>query len=372
MSPRRSRKSWRDLPVNKEQFREFLGQPSLTIVEAMEKIDKNAGGILFIEAEDGRLAGCITDGDIRRWIMKGGALSAPVAQAMNRNPKTLFLGERSRANSLMQSGGIRALPLLDQAGKVADIVFLCHGETPDDAAPKKDLSDTPVVIMAGGKGTRLYPYTKILPKPLIPIGDTPIMERILNTFVAYGIDAFYMTVNYKKGMIKSYFSDLQPAYTIHYVEEDRPLGTGGSIKLIEEKFDKPIFVANCDSLIRADYSDIYAYHVQSGNRITMVCALKNMTVPYGVVHSGENGVVCSMEEKPKLSYFINTGMYVIDPETIESIPDSTMFHMTDLVETMLQNGEKVGMYPVSEDSFLDMGEFSEMKRMEEKLKIVSE
>jgi len=172
-------------------------------------------------------------------------------------------------------------------------------------------------------------------------------------------------------MIKSYFSDLNPEYVIDYVEEIKPLGTGGSIKLIHDNFDKPIFVTNCDALILVDYGDVYHYHIQSGNEITMVSALKNITVPYGVLHSGKNGELISMEEKPKLSYFINTGMYVINPETIELIPDDTLFHMTHLVETVMEKGGKVGIYPVSENSFLDMGEFSEMKRMEEKLNIVS-
>ena len=173
-------------------------------------------------------------------------------------------------------------------------------------------------------------------------------------------------------MLRSYFNDLNPDYEVEFVEEDKPLGTGGSIKLIEEKFDKPLFVTNCDALIRADYADIYDYHVTNGNDITMVSALKNITVPYGVVNSGEYGEILSMEEKPTMSYFINTGMYVINPGTIDMIPDDTMFHMTHLVEKVMKNGGKVGTYPVSEDSFLDMGEFEEMKRMEQKLNIISD
>lgn len=172
-------------------------------------------------------------------------------------------------------------------------------------------------------------------------------------------------------MIKSYFSDLQPDYRIKYVEETMPLGTGGSLKLIEDKFEQPLFVTNCDALILADYSEIYDYHSKTGNIITIVSALKNITIPYGVLKSEENGKVIGMEEKPKLSYFINTGMYIINPEIIGKIPDNTMFHMTHLVEKVMQEGGRVGMYPISEDSFLDMGEFDEMRRMEEKLNIVS-
>lgn len=358
--------------MNKERLSTFCGKESLSIVDAMELIDKNAKGILFIIDGEGKLKGALTDGDIRRWILKTGDLESSVTLAMQSTPKYLFAEEISKAEAYMKKEVITALPIINRKMKVIDVVILSEMCDNTYIKPKKDLSDVPVVVMAGGQGTRLYPYTKILPKPLIPIGDTPIVERIMNCFVEYGINDFYMTVNYKKGMIKSYFSDLNPSYRLNYVEETKPLGTGGSIKLINRKFDKPLFVTNCDALILADYGDLYSYHLNSGNDITMVSALKNIQVPYGVLRSGENGELLNMEEKPKLSYFINTGMYVINPETIELIPDGVMFHMTHLVEKVMQNGGKVGMYPVSEDSFLDMGEFEEMKRMEKLLKIENE
>ena len=358
--------------MSKEQLEKFIGTTTMTIVDAMGKIDANAKGILFLADEQGVLGGCITDGDIRRWLIKAGDLKASVEHAMMTAPKFLYEEERQEAEHLMKKKHITAVPILNGKKQVVDVVFLSEDKLVEAAKEKKNLCGVPVVVMAGGKGTRLYPYTKILPKPLIPIGETPIVERIINAYTEYGIDKFYMTVNYKKGMIRSYFADIEPEYELVYVEEDKPLGTGGSIKLIEDKFDKPLFITNCDALILADYGDIYDFHIKSGNDITMVSALKNITVPYGVLHSGDNGTLVSMEEKPKLSYFINTGMYVINPETIELIPDDTMYHMTHLVEEVMKRGGKVGTYPISEDSFLDMGEFDEMRRMEEKLHIVAE
>lgn len=358
--------------MSKEILSAYIGENTINVVDAMGKIDSNSSGLLFITDGKGILVGCITDGDIRRWILKAGELTASVSEVMNKQPKTLKVEEREMAYSFMHDNYITAVPIIDKDGYILDIAFVNDENLDNDRNKKENLSGIPVVVMAGGKGTRLYPFTKILPKPLIPIGETPIVERIINCFTEYGIDKFYMTVNYKKGMIRSYFNDLEPAYSIKYVEEDKPLGTGGSIKLITDKFDRPLFVTNCDALILADYADIYDYHVKSGNAITMVSALKNITVPYGVVHSGENGELVEMEEKPKLSYFINTGMYVINPETIELIPSDMMFHMTHLVEKVKKKGGKVGTYPISEDSFLDMGEFDEMKRMEQKLNIISE
>lgn len=358
--------------MNKEQLTRFLGLGTLNIVEVMEKIDTNAHGILFIVNEKDKLQGTITDGDVRRWIIKSGDLTVKASEIMNKNPKTIYRKEVKDAQAYMKKTRIKALPVLDSREKVVDIILDTEEVAEVTNCDTKTLQQVPVVIMAGGKGTRLYPYTKILPKPLIPIGDIPIMERIIGKFLDYGVADFYATVNYKKSMIKSYFADLAVDYTIHYVEEDKPLGTAGSLCLIKESFDKPFIVTNCDILIHADYADIYKYHIESGNELTIVSALKNIVVPYGVIHSKENGTITSMEEKPKLSYFVNTGMYILNPDLLKEIPFDTFFHMTDLTDVLLKERKKVGMYPISEDSFLDMGEFEEMHRMEKKLNLKSE
>ncbi len=355
-----------------DKLYQFIGNCRLTIVEAMELIDKNAKGILFIVDDQDKLFGCLTDGDIRRWLIGTGELTANITEAITRNPLSLKENEIDVAVELMKNRKIMAIPVLTSEGKISDIIFLSDFEKSYKLNYKPSLERVPVVIMAGGKGTRLYPYTKILPKPLIPIGDTPIVERIMNYYTEYGINEFYMTVNYRKEMIRSYFSDGEFPFTVKYVEETIPLGTGGSLKLIDEKLDRPLFVINCDALILADYDKIYDFHMKNGNAITMVAAVKNIQIPYGVLHTKENGELVGMEEKPKLSHMINTGMYVINPDVIDLMPDGCMFHMTHLVDKVRADGQKVGVYPVSEDSFLDMGEFNEMRRMEEKLNIMKD
>lgn len=350
----------------------FQCDENATIVDAMELIDSNRSGTLFIINAEKTLVGAVTDGDIRRWILKAGDLKEPVSNIMNISPKYLFEGQESQAESLMRANFVRVIPILDSTMRIVDVINSEDKVVDIDSSSSYSLADIPVVIMAGGEGTRLYPYTKILPKPLIPIGDTPIVERIINQFTEYRISKFFMTVNYKKGMIKTYFGDLKKDYVIKYVDEDIPLGTAGSIKLIKEQLDCPLFVTNCDTLIMTDYKALYKHHIEAQNDITVVTALKKMIIPYGVIHTGVDGCIDHLDEKPKLSYFVNTGMYVINPEIITIIPKDTMFHMTDLIEKVIGNGGRVGAFPISEDSFLDMGEFGELKRMEEKLNIVSD
>lgn len=353
--------------VNKEQIEKFMANEHMKLVEAMQKIDDNSRGILFVVNQKLHLCGALTDGDIRRWLLNTGVLDVEIVSVMNHNPKFLYRGNGiGNEKAFMTDNAINAIPLVDEQMQIVDIA-LQDNVTERNTIKSKVLAEASVIVMAGGKGTRLYPYTKILPKPLIPIGDIPIVERIINSFHDFGIVDFLMTVNYRKNMIRSYFSEIEKEYNVDFIEEDEPLGTAGSIKLINKKFDKPLFITNCDILIRTDYYDLYRFHQKSGNAITIVTAMKNDTIPYGVIYSKENGQIDKIIEKPKRSYFVNTGMYIINPEIINLIPDNTFFHMTHLTDKAIEMGYKVGMYPVSEDSFLDMGEFEEMKRMEEKL-----
>lgn len=345
----------------------FVADCNISVVQAMQKIDIGGRGILFLVDGSNRLLGCVSDGDIRRWIIKTADLSAKVSEFMTKEPLFVTLGKADLAGGIMQEYLVSAVPVVNDKKEIQCIAIR-------RSSNKSEIVDTtlrniPVIIMAGGKGTRLYPYTKILPKPLIPIGDIPIIERIINRFTARGVNRFYMTVNYKKNMIKSYFDDLHKEYEIDYVEESKPLGTGGSITLINDKFDTPVIVTNCDILIQADLTEIYKFHNDSGNIITVVSSVKNTVIPYGVLNIKENGVIERIQEKPSLSHLINTGMYIVNPEAIDMIPKDSFFHMTQLVEMCINEGKKVGVFPISEDAFLDMGEFEEMQRMEEKLKI---
>ena len=256
------------------------------------------------------------------------------------------------------------LPLLDKRGRVQDVVFA--GGLDIDTHKK---ACAPVVIMAGGLGTRLYPYTKILPKPLIPIGEMPIVEHIIHRFADVGCSAFTMIVNYKKSMIKSYFNDLQKDYTVDYVDEDTPLGTGGGLSLLKGKVTQTFFLTNCDILIDADFGDIYQYHKEKGNVITMVCAVKHFTIPYGVVELGGDGDISGITEKPEMNVLTNTGVYVVEPSVIDGLAYNEPIPFTDIIADVRAAGGRVGVYPVSENSWMDMGQLEELDNMRRRLEM---
>ncbi len=353
--------------MDKDELKKYVGDDKIFLVDAMKMIDANSVGLIYVVDQSDRLIGCLTDGDIRRWIISGGDLSVKIDVAMNRDPKYVIVEDADIGMKRMSEEQIDSIAVVDDKMRIVDIIFYEAYRKLRKQPKRNALKGIPVIVMAGGKGTRLYPYTKILPKPLIPIGDIPIMERILNRFSDYGVLEFYVTVNYRKEMIKSYFSDTFHEYRIHYIDEEKPLGTAGSIRLIKKRFQTPVIVTNCDILIDADYAKVMDLHISSGNDMTIISSLKNTVIPYGVLHSKERGIVTSMQEKPNISYFINTGMYVINPEFTDWIPEDTFFHMTELADLLMKKGKQVGMYPVSENSFLDMGEFEEMKKMEERI-----
>ena len=222
-------------------------------------------------------------------------------------------------------------------------------------------------MMAGGKGTRLYPYTKILPKPLIPIGDIPIAEHIINHFREYGCRDFFLIVNHKKNMIKAYFNELDKDYNINYIEEEIPLGTGGGLSLLKGKISSTFILTNCDTLIEEDMAKIVKCHKERQNLITIVCALQNVQIPYGVVNVGNDGRIESMEEKPNLSFLTNTGCYIVEPEVIEKLETGKAIGFPEVVEKYKAKGAKVGVFPISERAWMDMGQMDELEKMKKRL-----
>lgn len=340
---------------------DFLVDENSTMIEAMRLLDKAAKKVLFV-TDQGKLLATITDGDVRRWVLKKGSLEAQVKDIANYNPKFLYQKDKAMAIEYMKKNHIEAVPIVDDNRQIISAVFLNNQEV-----SIKNKLNVPVVIMAGGKGTRLYPYTKILPKPLIPIGEIPIVEHIINRFHRAGSNDFFLVVNHKKNMIKAYFNEIQKDYEVTYVDEDIPLGTGGGLSLLNGKIDSTFILSNCDILIEEDYEKIYSFHKKEKNLITMVCSLKNIKIPYGVIEIGDNGEIESMKEKPELSFFTNTGMYVVEPEVIEKIETDVPLGFPDIIEKYIKTCAKIGVYPISEYAWMDMGQLDEMEEMRKRL-----
>lgn len=332
-----------------------------TVLDAMKQIDKNAKKILFVHCQ-GKLLASLTDGDIRRWILKKGDLETSIKDVANYEPIFLFEQQSDLAIRIMKKYGIDAVPILDKEHIIKDIIFLNTFEEEN-----KFDKELPVVIMAGGLGTRLSPYTNILPKPLIPIGDYPIVEHIIQRFYTYGCRQFYMIVNYKRNMIKAYFDELEKDYSLEFVIEEKALGTGGGLSLLKDKIQETFILTNCDILIDADLNEAYKQHIKSKESITMVSSLKNFTIPYGVINIGENGAVQSMQEKPNMSFFTNTGCYFVEPEVIENLVYNEPIDFPTIIEQYIKEGKRVGVYPIGENAWLDMGQLNELERMKKKL-----
>ncbi len=344
------------------QMEDFILREDKSLLEAMEQVDKAGMRVVFY-APGGVLQGVLTDGDLRRHLLRGGNTEAPVSTAANPRPRSLPVEERAAAREFMRREGVDVLPLLGKNGEIVDIVFA--GEAP--GLHREDLLHTPVVVMAGGQGTRLYPYTKILPKPLIPVGEVPIVELLMERFYSYGCREFSLIVNHKKNMIKSYFSDVERDWTLDFVDEDQPLGTGGGLCLLKGRLKETFFFTNCDILIDADYSDILRFHKKRGNAITLVCAAKQFVLPYGVVEASEEGCFSCLREKPRMNYLTNTGLYVVEPAVVERMEDGKKQGFPDVIEACCQRGEAVGVYPVGEESWMDMGQMEELETMRRRL-----
>lgn len=344
------------------KFTEYIIDYRTSLKDAMFALDKSGEKIIFIE-KNGKIIGSLTDGDVRRWILSMGDINEAVETVCNKNFTFITAGyDSEEVKNIFLLQRYSCIPVLNKDYEVVDLIFWQHIFGHADTLQNKSHLNLPVVIMAGGKGTRLDPFTKILPKPLIPIGDKSIIELIISKFLIYSIDSFILSINHKSNIIKAYFQELNPPYQISYIQEDEPLGTVGSLRLLPKSIQGDIFVTNCDILIDADYSDIYKEHIENNNDVTLVVSLKHIKIPYGVCEIVDGGELVKIIEKPEYDYLVNTGMYILRSELLKYIPVNRVFHMTDLIHDLKVNGFKVGVYPITEHSWIDIGEWAEYKK----------
>lgn len=333
-----------------------------TIISALKKMDGHRTKLVFVFDGD-KFVSILTIGDIQRAIIRHSSLSDSVSSILDLDK--IYASDKQSVEEIkhvMVKELIDCMPILNDEGEIVDVLFW-HDAFSDTVNQNREKIDLPVVIMAGGKGTRLKPITNVIPKPLVPIGDKTILETILDQFEEIGCTKFYMSVNYKADMMKYYLGQLDHKYDIEFFQEDKPLGTIGSVSLLKGKITTPFFVSNCDSINEQDYRDVYDYHVYNHNDLTIVTMVKSFKIPYGVIETGEDGLMTALSEKPELTYQVNTGVYILNPSCIEEIPEGEFFHITHLMEKIKSRGGRVGCFPVSEHAWKDMGEWPEYLKM---------
>jgi len=351
----------------------YIG-PQASLKDALKRLDSSTYGVLLVVGPDEVLQGTLTDGDARRAILAGKSLDEPIGEAFNRSPHYLRFGtpDLELARKWFLEEHFHVIPLVDESGRVQEILTWDKFLGGENAGPRKRPRmsiDVPVVIMAGGKGTRLEPFTNVLPKPLVPVADRTILELIIDGFRQVGVKSFLLTLNYKAEMIKAYLDGIDKDYSVHYTQEKIFSGTAGSLRLLEESLRGDFIVSNCDVILDADWADILDYHRLSAAALTVVSSIQHYRIPYGVIEFLPGGRISAIVEKPEYTFPINTGAYVLNSRCTKFIRENTVYHMTDLIADLLAANEVVVTYPVNEHQYMDVGQWDEYRATLDKLKV---
>ncbi|KOR32310.1 alcohol dehydrogenase [Achromatium sp. WMS3] len=340
------------------KWQETLIKPETSIVEALKVIDTAALQVALVVNEQQQLLGIVTDGDIRRGLLKHIDLNEPVKNIMNKKPTVIIANEpRQQRLAIMKHKKLFHLPIIDDQGKIIDL------ETIDDLIKTPVLNNW-VVLMAGGLGTRLRPLTNECPKPLLKISEKPLLEIILENFIEYGFKNFFISVNYKSHMIKEHFGNGSKwGINIEYLEEQKALGTAGALSLLPKSPTEPLLIMNGDIMTRINFQHLLDFHVKHKAKATLCVRKYQHQIPYGVVKTEQQKLI-TIEEKPIKNYFINAGVYIINPEIIDDIPTKIKFDMPNLFKQLIEKRQTTAAFPVHE-YWLDIGRMDDFERAHE-------
>ena len=329
--------------------------PSSTIKEALTIIDEGAIKLAVIVDKNDILIGTITDGDIRRAILSGKMLDDTIEDVYFRKPTVVCVNEsKEEVIRICTEKKIYQVPVVDDKGKLVSIMIL-------DELLKPTTYPNKVVLMAGGLGTRLRPLTNDTPKPLLKVGDRPIIETIMRSFAKYGFKDFILSVNYKAEMFEEYFGDGSKfGWNIEYVHEDKRLGTAGALSLMRDKLDRDFFVMNGDLLTNVNFENLLKFHEENSAAGTMCVREYEFQVPYGVVDV-ENGKIKSITEKPTHKFFVSAGIYMLSPDVMKHIPDNEFYDMPTLFEKLIETQDNAVSFPLRE-YWLDIGRIEEFQK----------
>lgn len=326
-----------------------------SILDAIAIIDKASLQIALVTSPEGKLLGVVTDGDVRRSLLKGVPLDGPVSKVMNTRPRVVGIdASLDEVAHLMKRKDLHQIPVVDGGGRVVGLRRM------EDMVSAGD-RDNWVVLMAGGLGTRLRPLTDDCPKPMLQVGGRPVLETIIQSFMGHGFHNFFLSINYMGEVIENFFGDgSRLGVDIRYLRETNPLGTAGALSLLPEQPEKSILVMNGDLLTNVNFGQLVDFHEDGGFQSTMCVREYRFQVPYGVVQV-EGNQVASIVEKPVNSYFVNAGIYALRPETIGMIPKNTRYDITSLLGELEGQEKGIGAFPVHE-YWLDIGQHEDFER----------
>jgi len=338
-----------------KNYQQILLSPRATIRKALEIIDSGSMKIALVADENEKLLGTLTDGDIRRTILNGSGLDDSIETIYNRTPTTCGVNDsKEKILQLAVARKLYQIPVVDDEGRIVGI-------TEVDELLKPAHRTNKVVIMAGGLGTRLSPLTDTTPKPMLHVGNKPILETIIENFSKYGYTDIILSVSYKSHVIEEHFGDGAAfGVKIEYVHESKRMGTAGALSLVRGRLTEPFFVMNGDLLTNINFEHMHDYHLSHHAVATMAVREYDFQVPYGVVNV-QDGKIASIEEKPIHKFFISAGIYIFSPQALAHIPDDELFDMPTLFEKIIAKGNKAASFPIIE-YWLDIGRMSDYER----------
>jgi len=326
---------------------------------ALKEMNELGKKCLIVTKQD-KCIGTLSDGDVRKALLSGKSIDSPIKGIFNENAFTVVEGEYKEEDlkKVFLEQQYDLIPVLDKKNQVKDIVEWGDLFQTQSSSRKRNM---PIVVMAGGEGTRLEPFTNILPKPLIPLNDKTIIERILDSFTDRGFSNFFLSINFKGKILRAFFEELKPDYSINFIEEQTPLGTAGSLYLLKGELKSTFLLTNCDVILNLDHGDLIDFHHKNNCEITLVASAKKLTIPYGACEIDEQGFLSRIIEKPSLDYLINAGLYVLEPSVLKEIPDGEFFHITNLIEKVKSKGKRVGVFPIDDSAWIDIGQWEEYR-----------
>jgi len=343
-----------------KQWQKTLVNQSHTLLDTMKIIDDSSLQFAVVVDEEQHLLGTVTDGDIRRGILRGEGLDVTITSVMNSNPIIARSGQKyHKYKQLMKSKMLKQLPIVDDNNKIINILFADNIET--------SLNKNTVVLMLGGLGTRLRPLTNDIPKPMLRVGNKPILETIIEGFKQYGYTNFVFSVNYKKEIIQDYFQNGEAFdVTVEYIEEDKKMGTAGALSLLKNRPKKPFFVMNGDLLTQINFDQLMQFHMEHESVATMCVREFEYQIPYGVIETNGTDLV-TIKEKPIHRSFVNAGIYVLNPDVLDYIPQDEFYDMPSLFEKLIEKNSKTTVFPIRE-YWLDIGQIDDFNKANNEVK----